>query len=244
MKRVLRIAVVTYLVLMVLVVVGAYLLDRSRRATGPVVTQFRPVTGFSVVRVSGQGTVRLAQGDTESLTIQAQEDILPLIRSRVDGGTLYIELKSRWPRGLRPTKPVQYDVTVRHLSRIETSGSVNVQGENLESETLAVETSGSAHVDLDVNANSLEATSSGAASFSMRGRTDSQSVDMSGAGKYEAADLDSRTCRVKISGSGKAEVKVSEELDVTISGSGKVAYLGDPEVTKSISGAGKVERLD
>ena len=45
---------------------------------------------------------------------------------------------------------------------------------------------------------------------------------------------------VRISGSGNANVLVSDDLNVVISGSGKVSYAGYPDISKLISGSGKL----
>jgi len=64
---------------------------------------------------------------------------------------------------------------------------------------------------------------------------------MSGAGKLQAFKLDTKFCRIDISGIGGAEVFVTEELDVQVSGIGGVTYIGDPpRVRRDVSGLGKI----
>ena len=67
-----------------------------------------------------------------------------------------------------------------------------------------------------------------------------QDIEVSGSGRYEAAELQSQKVTADISGSGQVEVAVSRELQVDISGSGTVTYSGDPSVSQSVSGSGRV----
>ena len=54
-------------------------------------------------------------------------------------------------------------------------------------------------------------------------------------------ELESATARVSVSGSGQADVVVSEELDASVSGSGAIRYSGGPSrVREEVSGSGSV----
>ena len=56
-----------------------------------------------------------------------------------------------------------------------------------------------------------------------------------------SADAQTRVADITISGSGSAEVNVSEQLDIKISGSGDVYYRGNPSINIDISGSGDVK---
>ena len=75
------------------------------------------------------------------------------------------------------------------------------------------------------------------------GKADSQDIDISGSGSYEALDLESKEAEIDLGGSGKASVNVLDDLDVTISGSGSVQYRGNPTVIQDIRGSGEVRKL-
>src|SRR5262249_24541080 len=51
------------------------------RGSGNVKSESRDVRDFDRVGVSGVGTLTITQGSTESLTIQAEDNLLPLLRS-------------------------------------------------------------------------------------------------------------------------------------------------------------------
>ena len=188
--------------------------------SGPVRTETRSVSGFSVVRLAGQGDVRVSSGSAESLEISAQENLLPQLTSEVSGGTLTLGTKDGTT--ITTTEPITYAVGVKHLQGVELSGSGTITAAGLSAPALRVEISGSGTVKVD-------------------GTVDRQDVEVSGSGDYSAASLSSKEA-VRISGSGAAELAVSSSLDGDVSGSGSVAYSGDAKVTQSVSGSGSVTR--
>jgi hypothetical protein len=94
----------------------------------------------------------------------------------------------------------------------------------------------------DLQATTLKLEGSGATKVVLGGAVVHQTIDLSGAGSFEAANLASDDATVDVSGAGKAVVNARKALSVDISGAGKVEYLGDPQVKQSISGIGKVSR--
>ena len=66
--------------------------------SGRVATDKRDVKGFSSVDVSGIFQVEIVSGKDFSVEVQADDNILPLIQTNVDGDTL----KSIWATRSRP----------------------------------------------------------------------------------------------------------------------------------------------
>ncbi|MBM3706115.1 MAG: DUF2807 domain-containing protein, partial [Actinobacteria bacterium] len=91
----------------------------------------------------------------------------------------------------------------------------------------------------------LEVLISGAGKVDLEGQVNTQEINISGLGVYNAEELASVDCLINISGAGKAVVNVTQTLDVRLSGLGNVEYTGNPAVTENISGAGgTVKSLD
>ena len=58
------------------------------KGSGNVITESREVSGFNGVSHTGIGRVTITQGDTESLTIQADDNLMEYITSEVKNDTL------------------------------------------------------------------------------------------------------------------------------------------------------------
>jgi hypothetical protein len=189
------------------------------KGSGQVVTETREVSGFTKVELSGSAELTIEKTGTESLSISAEDNLLPQLTSDVSGDTLILGTKPN--TSILPTKPITYSVTVKDLTGIAVSGSGSVRVSNLMTNSLTTKISGSGTI-----------TASGA--------VNDQDVDITGSGRYQAEQMTSKAVKAQISGSGNASVLASDTLDVTISGSGTLTYSGDPKVTQEISGSGKL----
>ena len=210
--------------------------------SGKVISQERRVSGFSRVSLSGIGQLIISQGETESLTIDAEDNVLPLITTTVVVDTLHIDFKNdNFQDNVIPTKPVIYHLAVKNINGIELSGAGSVDAANLTSDNLTVSSSGAGSVHLrTITAQSISSEISGVGGCDLSGKVTSQTINISGTGNYNAPDLESQDATVVISGAGGATVWAKNALNVTVSGAGTVYYYDNPTITKTISGVGSV----
>ncbi|MFA5107282.1 MAG: head GIN domain-containing protein [Patescibacteria group bacterium] len=253
--------VATIIIVLAVLAAGAYYYGRG---SGKVITENRDVTTFSKISLKGIGNLKISQGETESLRIEAEDNLMKKIETEVRGDTLHIGFKLAWPFwSVWPTKDVNFYVTVKNLSDVSVngsgkidfatlalqdvdlrvSGSGTITGTTLTGRDVNIDISGSGKVRLGLNVEKIVSHISGSGDFSLNGTATDQEISISGSGKYLAKDLVSQNVKVDISGSGKSEVNAQKSLTVKISGSGSVSYFGQPVIDQSISGSGKIERL-
>ncbi|MFN8593360.1 MAG: DUF2807 domain-containing protein [Thermomicrobiales bacterium] len=195
------------------------------------------IADVNAVQVEGIGTLRVTQGDTESLVIKAEPKALRKIETDVRDGVLSI----RPARSLRTREPIVYELQIIDLGAIDLSGAVEAEIAALKTTSLRLSLSGSSTATIDnLEVESLDVNASGNSTLSLVGTTTAQSVVLSGSGRYLAGDLASANATVNVSGAGQATIQVSDTLDVQIAGAGSVVYRGDPEITQQISGVGSL----
>jgi hypothetical protein len=210
--------------------------------SGHIVKEERPVSDFSRVSLRGSGDLNVTQGEHESLWIEADDNILPLIETEVRQGMLSIGPKER--RELRPSQPPKINLTVKKLEGLSLSGAVALKVSNLTAEKLDVTTTGSGEITMDgLTANALVVSRSGSGSCTLTGRADTQAIHLRGSGEYRASKLEGRSVTLTISGSGHAVIWAKENLDIKIMGSGRVEYYGQPRITQDVRGSGRVVSL-
>jgi hypothetical protein len=107
-----------------------------RSGLGYVVTEERAVSNFSEVAVSDSGTVLIEQGGTEALTIEAEDNLRPLLTSDVVGDRL--ELGMRNGARIQTTRPIIYRLTVVNLEGLELSGSSEVTYNEVDADTFSM----------------------------------------------------------------------------------------------------------
>ena len=189
------------------------------RGSGNPKTETRPVSDFTTVQVYGNAQLLVEQGDTESLSVTADDNLLQYLKSEVRSSILV--LGPEQTVSLSPTKPVTWKLTVRKLNSIGVSGDVSVDAK-------------------DIQTDSLDLAISGSGAFSITGAAPRQVIAISGLAEYKGENFKTEETSIAISGLGNAVVAASKRLDVQLSGDGKVRYIGNPEITRNISGAGSV----
>jgi len=218
---------------------------RVVKGSGVVVSETRDVSGFNAITLNGVGRLDIIQGSSESLEIEAEDNILEALSSEVQAGTLTLGYQeSFWVTSIIPTKEIVYTLTVTDLTELTINGAGDVDIESLQTDTLAMTINGAGQVEIDdLTAETLSVQISGTATIELAGQVSSQTINIDGAGNYQAGDLQSSTASVKVQGLGNARVWAFETLTITINGSGAVSYYGSPELSQEISGLGDITHL-
>lgn len=211
--------------------------------SGHVVTEERDVERFSTLVLEGEGEVRFTQSSKTRLEIEAEDNLIDELITRVNGDSLVI--KTRDGVILDPTKPILYHVGAKDLRSIRVQGSASFDADELETDSLHIDISGSGKLTIDeLDAQSVSTEISGSGSVRLGGKVRTQRIDISGSGTYRGRTLESKDARVDVSGSGKVEVFATNTLKVEISGSGDVGVRGKPKTTADISGSGDIGSID
>ena len=79
--------------------------------SGQVASETRPVSGFTGIDLSGTGEVIIEQGETESLTIEADDNVLPVLTSEVEDSVLRLDQKPRTT--VQTRNPIRYRVALK-----------------------------------------------------------------------------------------------------------------------------------
>ena len=200
---------------------------------------FGPTMGFERIYLDGAATIRLHQGAEPEVDLTVDPSHRDLVKVEVSDGALFVEVDEELD-----SDEVQLDLTVVTLSEFVSAGAVRFTSDGLETNDLVIEDRGSGVYEFsDLSVDELLIEARGASSFQLDGNARRQVVDIAGAGKYNAPELESDSTEISLKGAGKATVWANEALDVMIAGAGSVEYSGSPEVDKSILGAGSVRRL-
>src|SRR5437867_2120919 len=111
--------------------IGALLAVAMLRETvsgsGNPATEERDVGSVREVSLSGIGNLTVREGDVPSLSVTADDNILPLLETETSGNKLTIRTKSGF--SIRPSGPINYILTVPKLEKVSVSGSGNVKAE-------------------------------------------------------------------------------------------------------------------
>jgi hypothetical protein len=213
--------------------------------SGNVTTQDRAVTGFSAVQSSGPFDVYLSSGTTQTVRVEAEDNLQSYIETKLEGNELDIETKDGYR--LHPNKPVKIYISSPDFTKVRLSGSGDIISQNriAGTEKIALGVSGSGNIKVDLDAPAVEAEMSGSGNINLSGLAKRFEGGLSGSGNISAMDLKTEEATIRISGSGNADVFASEKLHVKVTGSGDVRYKGGAQqVSSNITGSGSVKKLD
>jgi hypothetical protein len=216
----------------------------SERGSGKLVTENRDVHDFRSIRLSFPAQVIINQGETESLTIQAEDNVAAEIDSQVVDGVLEINNLNGSHFPISPTKPVKITIVVKDLSELdfETAGEVNLEG--LKTDQLKLMMNGAGTLTLDnVQLNMLDCNLVGMGSIRVSGTTDSENVHVQGLGSFNGGDLHSQMATVNLDGMGSATVWADKNLNANVDGMGSVNYYGNAQVIKTVNGLGSIKNM-
>jgi hypothetical protein len=217
----------------------------GRAGSGQLETETREVNDFHAVSVRYPAEVTILQGGSPSVTIEAEDNLLPQLTTDVNGGTLTVHNDVRdWSERVHPTRPVKITITVTDLDDVDFSSAGRLVIEDLETDELEVSLSGAGDVTLTgLQADRLDCRLSGAGSIRADGTVDEVEMHITGFGSFYGEELVSRVADVRISGAGDATLRVEDQLNAEISGAGSIRYYGSPDVNQRVSGAGSVRRI-
>ncbi|MGZ8338788.1 MAG: head GIN domain-containing protein [Telluria sp.] len=220
-----------------------WIAGEKARGNGAVKRQARPVAHFTGLSLSLPAQVELRIGNTESVTIETDDNLLPLIETAVENGTLKLRPVKRNMRIDASTLKIV--VQARALDRIALGGSGSIRSAALRGGKMQFDLGGSGSIDVQaIEAESVAVTVGGSGNLKAGGgRAQSVSVSIGGSGDVDLGRLAAGQASVSVAGSGTATVWARDALSATIAGSGDVNYYGDPRVSRSVIGSGDVERL-
>jgi hypothetical protein len=99
---------------------------------------------------------------------------------------------------------------------------------------------GSGDINLYVDVDNLDVYVTGSGSSYLDGFVDNGDFNITGSGWINAFDFNTDFCDARISGCGRTEVMVENDLVAVLSGNGDTYYKGHPAITLQISGSGKI----
>src|SRR5471030_143846 len=193
---------------------------------GHITKQSRELGHFNALATSVGGNIEVRIGDTESVTIETDDNLQALIETVIDTRTLRIVVQSKG------------------LERIAVGGSGSVDAAHLRGHKLDFDIGGSGSIEArDLQSDAVSIALGGSGNMKAGGRADHLQVSIGGSGKVQAGQLAVHDASVSIGGSGQATVNALQTLSVSVAGSGEVGYYGNPQVSKNVIGSGAVKHL-
>ena len=216
--------------------------NRSVQGEGAVVKQDLSLAAITGIDLLIAGHVTLTQGSAQKVTVEAQQNIIDLLKRDVKDGVWHIGFDNN----VNNYKSVNIYITLPSLEDVGLSGSGSITSTNKFNKIndLDLYLTGSGNISLDIEAKSTEVELAGSGQINLKGLSTELDIEIAGSGNVHAEELKADNCEVEISGSGDASVHVDKKLTSRIAGSGDVEYSGSASVNSSIVGSGNVKKVN
>jgi hypothetical protein len=207
--------------------------------TGKTNTESRNLRDFKGVDLRIAGNAEVTMGPNFEVTVQAEESLLPHVKTTIEDGTLIIDSKECFHTG----KQIVVRVTLPELRNLELSGSGDIKGMNaLNGDKMYIALTGSGSIDAEIAATVVRTVLAGSGDVMLRGKAKDHEIKIAGSGDVHAGEFATDNTTARISGSGNCELRAAQLLRASISGSGNVYYRGHPnKVESQVSGSGEVK---
>ena len=216
------------------------------KGNGQSKTETRQVSDFTSLASQGSMDVVIDYGTSNTITVEADENLLPYIETSVENGKLTI--KSKKGVNLDSRLKLSVHVEMTKINSLQQSGSGNMKGSGAFTSDgkTDIGVSGSGNLKLGFESfQDLELSVSGSGNLDLKGgNTNSLNAKVSGSGNVDCSSVTSKDVDAKVSGSGNIKVYASNSLDAKVSGSGNVFYKGGAQnITSKVAGSGKVMKM-
>lgn len=210
---------------------------------GVIKRQQRTLGHFTGVASGLSGKVEVRLGNTESVTIETDDNLLPLIDTVVEDGTLRIR-PTRRNLNLQ-TRNMKIVVQAIAVDRLSLGGAGSIDSDPLRGPKVQIDLGGSGSIFVHgIESDAVSVSLGGSGDFKAgAGSARRVSISIGGSGNVSMPQVRSDAVSVSVAGSGEATVWARESLSMTVAGSGDVNYYGDPRVSKTVVGSGTARRL-
>ncbi|MFQ5608058.1 MAG: head GIN domain-containing protein [Candidatus Zixiibacteriota bacterium] len=191
------------------------------RGSGKMAAETRELSGFTRISVNNSTDIDIKIGESFSVELEAEDNLLELIESEVVRDELRITTDDDY--NIRSHRGSRMTITMPALAGLEIRGSSDIRALGISSDFLSIEIRGSGDVELTGSAKEVE-------------------IEIKGSGDIDARDLQAKDADIEIRGSGDVRISVEERLRASIHGSGDITYYGDPELKKKIRGSGDISK--
>lgn len=211
----------TLLLMLLLSLVAGCHVHHKLAGSGKLQKQVRDVGSFNSISAEGAFDLEIVCQETQSIEIEGDDNVLPLITTVVSNNVLHITNS----RGYSVSHPITIRISVPDLAAVTASGAGTVDVAGVKNEKFQI-------------------SANGAPTINAAGSTSVLNIDAKGAATINTHRLHAAQVVVDAKGVSNVEVYALEQLDATVAGPSHVIYAGNAVVHKTVHGPGSVEKKE
>lgn len=227
---------------LVLIVVAAISCRNGVRGSGNIIKDTRQFSEINAMSVSGAIKVDVKNGAVPSLIIEADDNIMPYVFTKVSDKNLSIKIK-----GINNVRNATINVylVVPSISKVTTSAAAQVRSDEIIKSTdkLSFNASSGSLIKVNVDAPSVFADASSGADIILTGRSKNLTAESSSGSKVDLFALQAENASASASSGASISIYGSVGVKANASSGGSIRYKGGAtSVVKNVSSGGSVNQ--
>jgi Putative auto-transporter adhesin, head GIN domain len=231
---------IIYFSFLLLIFNACNLVTNTVPAKGPIKKVDKTITDFSSIALSSGLDLEITMGTTESVSVEANDDILKYIIVEKKGSSLV--MKKEDGINFERSAKVKIYVTAKQLDALSCSGSSSITCTNtIQADKMDIAISGGGNIDATLSCKTLATALSGGSNLKLKGIVADYSLAASGSSEIEGYDMVVTNFTGEMSGSSTANITINGNITVAASGGSTIRYRGAGVISaKSLSGGSEI----
>ena len=211
------------------------------KGSGYILTQQRETAFFNSIDVSQQISVYIVPGKFEPLTVEADDNLFPYIKTVVRNQTLKVNIPDTGNivkfthMNILISMPEIVLLQARQNSLIDASPQLwKVQQVQLKAST-------GSRIHLAVHTSNLDIDARTSAIIELKGKATQLEAVLKTAARLYGRNFETEQADLELATGARAEIEVNEKIAYDLCGNSKLIYRGNPQITKnSVNSGSKV----
>ena len=198
----------------------------------------KPQDNFTGIQVSTGIDLYIRQGNANSITVEADENLHDIIITEVQNDVLKIySNKNIWK-----SKARKVFVTVENLTLLKATSGSNVYSESIiKTNEISVTATSGADIDIEVTAQNLETSATSGADIIISGTAVNHASSATSGSAIDAYNLKSENVIVKVTSGANIDIYASKKIEAKATSGGAIAVKGAPtKVDKKSTSGGRI----
>ncbi|QOD61887.1 DUF2807 domain-containing protein [Polaribacter haliotis] len=195
---------------------------------------------FSGIKVSSGIDLYITQGNTNEVTIEADENLHEIIITEVNDGVLRIySEKNIWKAKAR-----KVHVAVKNLDLLTATSGSDVYGKGvIKTQEISISATSGADIQIEVDAESVETASTSGSDIYISGITTNHASSATSGSSIDAYELRSANVIAKATSGADINIFASDKIEAKATSGGDIDFKGNPKkVNKKSTSGGSVSK--
>jgi hypothetical protein len=204
------------------------------------VKERKPQENFSGITVSTGIDVFISQGNKNSITVEADENLHDIIITEVNNGVLKIYSdKNIWKAKARKVY-----VTIENLTLLKATSGSGVRSETIiKTNEISITATSGADVNIEIDAQSIATSTTSGADIKIYGATINHASNATSGSAIDAYNLKSENVIVKATSGADIHIYASKKIEAKATSGGAIDFRGNPTViNKKTNSGGSVSK--